>query len=301
MSRLLIVSNRLPISVETTADRITFTQASGGLATGVRGCHERWGGLWIGWPGLRKQLAARQRADLDRQLHDRGIVPLYLTRQEVTEYYEEFSNGVLWPLFHYLLDRIPLGPTAWQAYRAVNERFADTVAAQYQPGDLIWVHDYQLLLVPGLLRHRLPTARIGFFLHIPFPADEVFRILPWRREILAGLLGADLIGFHTYSYVQHFAAALACLSGVEPEEDRVWLEDREVRFGVFPMGIDADAFVRLAASGAVENELGSIRRIWNPSRAGHSGGRAGNSLRDVDGVIAGREPGREGPRRSCAH
>ena len=260
MSRLLIVSNRLPITVETNVDGITFTQASGGLATGVRGCHERWGGLWIGWPGLRKQLAARQRAELDRQLHDRGIVPLYLTRQEVTEYYEEFSNGVLWPLFHYLLDRIPLGPTAWQAYRAVNERFADIVAAQYQPGDLIWVHDYQLLLLPGLLRHRLPTARIGFFLHIPFPADEVFRILPWRREILAGLLGADLIGFHTYSYVQHFAAALACLSGVEPEEDRVWLDDREVRFGVFPMGIDADAFVRLAASGAVENELGSIRR-----------------------------------------
>jgi trehalose 6-phosphate synthase/phosphatase len=260
VSRLLIVSNRLPITVEAGDDDVTLAQASGGLATGVRGFHERSGGLWIGWPGLRKQLTARQRAALDHQLHDRGIVPLYLSRREVTEYYEEFSNGVLWPLFHYLLDRIPLGPTAWHAYRAVNERFAETVAAQYQPGDLIWVHDYQLLLVPGLLRQRLPTARIGFFLHIPFPADEVFRILPWRREILAGLLGADLVGFHTYAYVQHFAAALACLSGMEPEEDRVWLDDREVRFGVFPMGIDADAFRRLAASPAVEDELAVIRR-----------------------------------------
>ncbi|PYQ95843.1 MAG: bifunctional alpha,alpha-trehalose-phosphate synthase (UDP-forming)/trehalose-phosphatase [Acidobacteria bacterium] len=260
MSRLLIVSNRLPITVEIKADDITFAQASGGLATGVRRCHERWGGLWIGWPGVTKQLTPRQRTTLAGQLHDRGIVPLYLSRREVTEYYEEFSNGVLWPLFHYLLDRIPLGPTAWPAYRAVNERFAEAVAAQYQPGDLIWVHDYQLLLVPGLLRQRLPHARIGFFLHIPFPADEVFRILPWRREILAGLLGADLVGFHTYAYVQHFAAALACLSGVDPEEDRVWLDDREVRFGVFPMGIDADAFRQLAESPAVEDELVAIRR-----------------------------------------
>ena len=196
---------------------------------------------------------------LDRRLDERGIVPLYLTRQEVKEYYEDFSNGVLWPIFHYLVDRVPLGPSAWESYRRVNERFAQMVVDQYQPGDMIWVHDYQLLLVPGLLRQRLPDARIGFFLHIPFPAAEVFRIMPWRREILESLLGADLVGFHTYSYMQHFATALADLAGLEPEDGRVWLDDREVRFGVFPMGIDAETFRQLANSPAVEEELRAIK------------------------------------------
>jgi trehalose 6-phosphate synthase/phosphatase len=166
---------------------------------------------------------------------------------------------VLWPLFHYLLDRLPLGPTSWETYRRINERFADAAAARYRPGDLIWVHDYQLMLVPGLLRQRLPDARIGFFLHIPFPAAEVFRILPWRRQILEGLLGADVVGFHTYSYLQHFAAAVGDLFGVEPEDDGVWLEERRVRFGVFPMGIDAEMFRQLAASPAVHDAAADLR------------------------------------------
>jgi trehalose 6-phosphate synthase/phosphatase len=216
--------------------------------------------VWIGWPGMTENLSAPQRETVDRQLADRGIVAMHLTDSEAHEYYEDFSNGVLWPVFHYLLERIPLSPTTWETYQRVNERFADLVAAQHRPGDLIWVHDYQLLLVPGLLRRRLPDARIGFFLHIPFPADEVFRILPWRREILEGLLGADLVGFHTYAYMQHFAAALGYLSGIEPEEDRVWLDEREVRFGVFPMGIDAESFSQLSASPDVHAQLDAITR-----------------------------------------
>jgi trehalose 6-phosphate synthase/phosphatase len=257
--RLLIVSNRLPITVGIDGDQITFSQASGGLATGLRGCHERMGGLWIGWPGSTPGLSKTQRAELDHQLEERRIVALYLTRQEIREYYEEFSNGVLWPIFHYLLDRVPTGPTAWDSYHLVNERFAELVAENYQPGDMIWVHDYQLLLVPGMLRQLLPQARIGFFLHIPFPATEVFRVLPWRREILESLLGADLVGFHTHSYMQHFSAAVADLTELEPEDGRVWLDDREVRFGVYPMGIDAQWFHDLATSPAVENALREIR------------------------------------------
>jgi trehalose 6-phosphate synthase/phosphatase len=258
--RVLIVSNRLPITVQVDDDQVLVSAASGGLATGLRQYHERSSGVWIGWPGVTQDLAPSQRERVDRELAERGILPLYLTDAEVREYYEDFSNGVLWPVFHYLLERIPLSPTTWHTYERVNERFADLVVAQYQSGDMIWVHDYQLLLLPGLLRRRLPDARIGFFLHIPFPADEVFRILPWRREILEGLLGADLVGFHTYAYVHHFAAALGYLSGIEPEEDRVWLEQRQVRFGVFPMGIDAEAFRQLSVSSAVQEELAAIRR-----------------------------------------
>ncbi|MQA29873.1 MAG: bifunctional alpha,alpha-trehalose-phosphate synthase (UDP-forming)/trehalose-phosphatase [Luteitalea sp.] len=251
MPRVLIVSNRLPITTEVTDEAITFTNASGGLATGLRGAHERSGGLWIGWPGIPSPLPEPQRAQLAQQLRDRGIVPVHLTGEELREYYEDFSNGVVWPLFHYLLDRLPLGPTAWETYRRINQRFADETAASYQPGDVIWVHDYQLMLVPGMLRQRLPDARIGFFLHIPFPAAEIFRILPWRREILQGLLGADLVGFHTYSYLQHFSVAVGELAGMDPEDDGVWLDERRVQFGVFPMGVDAEYFRQLATSTAV--------------------------------------------------
>ncbi len=159
-----------------------------------------------------------------------------LSAEQVTRYYEGYSNGVLWPLFHYLLDQIPLHVSDWDAYVEANERFADVVAAQYRPGDLIWVHDYQLLLVPGLLRRRLPDARIGFFLHIPFPSEELFRTLPARARLLEGLLGADLIGFHTPAYLRHFATSLTDILGLTVDIDRVQLPGREVRLGVFPDG-----------------------------------------------------------------
>ena len=135
--RLLIVSNRLPLTVQVDADQVLVTDASGGLATGLRRYHERSRGVWIGWPGVTQDLTASQRDTVDRALAERGIVPLYLTDAEVREYYEDFSNGVLWPVFHYLLERIPLRPTTWQTYQNVNERFADLVAAQYQSGDMI--------------------------------------------------------------------------------------------------------------------------------------------------------------------
>ncbi len=257
--RLIIVSNRLPITAQIEGSTVKLVQGSGGVATGLLGCHERSGGLWIGWPGITQRLSKLQRAALDRELQQRRIVPLYLSRHQIKEYYEDFSNGVLWPVFHYLLDRVPLGPSAWQSYVDVNQQFAEMVVQHYQAGDMIWVHDYQLLLVPGMLRQKLPDARIGFFLHIPFPASEVFRILPWRREILDGLLGADLIGFHTHAYMQHFATALADLAGLDPEDGRVWIDDREVCFGVSPMGIDAHRFQELAASAAVGEELRAIQ------------------------------------------
>ncbi len=258
--RLVIASNRLPIMTAVVDGELVLSPASGGLATGLRTWHEHSASVWVGWPGALGHLSNAQRRALEAQLAERRIVPVYLTRREVREYYDEFSNAVLWPVFHYLLERLPLESATWETYRGVNERFADRIATQYHAGDLIWIHDYHLLLVPGLLRRLLPDARIGFFLHIPFPDAEVFRTLPWRRDILEGLLGADLIGFHTYSYLQHFAGALADLSGVEPEDDGVWVDDRRVRLGVFPMGIDAAAFQQLASSRAVEEQVQMIRR-----------------------------------------
>jgi trehalose 6-phosphate synthase/phosphatase len=258
--RLLIVSNRLPATARADGTRVRLAPASGGLATGLRPWHERSGGLWIGWPGDVAGFTMEQRADLEHQLTRRGIVPVYLSQEDIERYYDGFSNRVLWPLFHYLIDRVPVDATGWDAYTQVNTSFAEVVAREYRADDTIWVHDYQLMLLPALLRQRLPSARIGFFLHIPFPSSEVFRVLPWRRELLNGLLGADLLGFHTFAYMRHFLASLLHVEGVEAEIDRVHLGDRDVRLGVFPMGVDAARFGELAQDADVQLEADAIRR-----------------------------------------
>jgi trehalose 6-phosphate synthase/phosphatase len=258
--RLLIVSNRLPVTARLDGARLRLAPAGGGLATGLRSRHERSTGLWVGWPGDVTGFTMEQRADLERQLADRRIVPVYLSRDDIERYYDGFSNRVLWPLFHYLIDRVPVDATGWDAYAEVNSTFAEVVAREYRPDDTIWVHDYQLMLLPALLRHRLPSARIGFFLHVPFPSSEVFRVLPWRRELLNGLLGADLLGFHTFAYMRHFLASLLHVEGVEAEIDRVHLGDRDIKLGVFPMGIDADRFGELAQDPDVQLEADAIRR-----------------------------------------
>ena len=259
-SRLLIVSNRLPVTAHVAGGSVCLTAAGGGLATGLRPYHEESGGLWIGWPGDVSRLTADQRSDLERQLRQRAIAPVTLSRDHIDRYYHGFANRVLWPLFHYLIDRVPVDAAGWDAYSQANDTFAEAVAREYRPGDTIWVHDYQLMLLPGLLRARLPQARIGFFLHIPFPSSEVYRILPWRRQILTGLLGADLLGFHTFAYLRHFVASLLHVEGVEPDIDRVRLADREVQLGVFPMGVDAEGFAALGRSPEVEARVRDIRR-----------------------------------------
>src|SRR5262245_33367073 len=159
MGRLLLVSNRLPITVEAWGSAVKVVPSNGGLATGLAGPHEKGDGLWIGWPGPTWSLSEAQRAELDVQLRERRLEPVHLEKAEHDDYYERFSNGVLWPLFHYMLDALPLRVDEWKSYESVNARFADAVAAAWRPGDRIWVHDYQLLLVPRMLRERLPDAR----------------------------------------------------------------------------------------------------------------------------------------------
>src|SRR5215210_7870962 len=259
MPRVIIVANRLPVTVSPTDSGVEVQKSTGGLATGLLRPHEQSGGLWIGWSGTpQNELSEQQQAALEEQLAGMRLVPVPLSGEQVARYYEGYSNGVLWPLFHYLLDQIPLHVRDWDPYVEVNERFAEIVARHYQSGDLIWVHDYQLLLLPELLRQRLPDARIGFFLHIPFPSEELFRTLPERDRLLRGLLGADLVGFHTPTYLRHFAASLTQL-GLTVEIDKVQLSDREVRLGVFPMGIDAAAFIKLAEDPAVQEEARALR------------------------------------------
>ena len=257
--RLLIVSNRLPVSATLCDGAVRLSTADGGLATGLRPWHQSSNGLWIGWPGEVSKFSASQRAELDEELQRGGIAPVHLTSDQVDRYYHGFANRVLWPLFHYLIDRVPLNAAGWDAYRAANEAFAAVVLREYRPGDAIWVHDYQLMLLPGLLREQLPDARIGFFLHIPFPASEVFRVLPWRREILLGVLGADLLGFHTRAYVRYFSNAVERILGLVTEGDTVSADGRAIRLGAYPMGIDAARFAQLARDPEVQAEAATIR------------------------------------------
>src|SRR5579883_322603 len=259
MPGLILVSNRLPVTVRAEHGDVSITKSSGGLATALRGPHERAGGTWIGWPGDVSRLGEAQQRVLDERLAELRCVPVHLTPAEVSSYYDGFSNAVLWPLCHYLLDRIPPSSQEWDAYRAVNEKFAEAAARAWRPGDLVWVHDYQLVLVPQLLRAVIPGARIGFFLHIPFPASEVIRILPWRQQVLEGLLGADLLGFHTFTYRSHFASSVLRILGISTQADRIYVDGREIRLGVFPIGVDANTFSALAQDGDVLHEANAIR------------------------------------------
>ena len=258
MARLLIVSNRLPVTLRCDAGGVSLERSAGGVATGLSAPHESGEGLWIGWPGDVSSLDAAQREALNRHLAELRLVPVHLSPKEVERYYEGFSNGILWPLFHYLLDQIPRAIENWDAYEAANERFAETIAEHHRPGDLVWVHDYQLMLVPERLRRRVPDARIGFFLHIPFPASEVFRTLPFRGHLLQGLLGADLIGFHTASYIRHFESSLLRLLGITSDLGRVQVDGREVHLGIFPLGIDFQAFSTAGADPSMDAEVRAL-------------------------------------------
>jgi trehalose 6-phosphate synthase/phosphatase len=255
--RILIVSNRLPITVRQNAHgAITVERSSGGLATGMRGPHERSGGWWIGWPGELGGIDATRMAEIDRQFAEQRVIPVTLTPSETKVFYEEVSNGVLWPICHDRLDRLPLDIDGWDVYEEVNARFADAVVKIYRPGDVIWIHDYQLMRVPALLRARLPKARIGFFLHVPFPNPEIFLTLPVRDWLVKGLLGADLIGFHTRRYRGHFTAVLRRLFGLEMDADaHVRYGDRAIHLGVFPMSVDAPWFAERAASREVNGRV----------------------------------------------
>ncbi len=254
--RVILVSNRLPAHARVSHGAVELLPSMGGLATGLARPHAERDGLWIGWPGDVSRMDPAQRHVLERLLAERRLAPVHLSPTEIQRYYEGVSNGVLWPVLHTMPSRMPLAFGDWETYVAVNGRFADAIAAAWRPGDLVWVHDYHLLLVPALLRARIPEARIGFFLHVPFPPSDVFRVLPRRDELLTGLLGADLVGFQTFGDQRNFLATALRVRGIEPEYDRLHVDGREVRGGVFPIGVDFDTFEAPDHDAAVARELG---------------------------------------------
>lgn len=245
MKQTVFVSNRLAVRVARGADGFEFVPSVGGLATGLSSVST--GGrppLWIGWSGLAEdELTAQDRDTVNtilRSEHNAIAVPV--SQEELDLFYSGFCNDTIWPLFHYFLTYTEYRTETWDAYRAINQRFFEILAEELEEDATVWVHDYQLMLLPGLVKERFPKAHVGFFLHIPFPSFEVFRLLPSREAVLEGLLGADLIGFHTYDYARHFLSSVRRLMGFDHSMGIIRTDKRVVKVDVFPMGIDWDRF-----------------------------------------------------------
>jgi trehalose 6-phosphate synthase/phosphatase len=217
--------------------------------------------LWVGWPGceVTETLAERLRSTAAEKFH---ASPVFLSREDMERFYLGFCNKTLWPLFHYFTTYATFEEDQWECYRHINEVFCDAVMKILRDGDVLWIHDYHLMLLPALLRARAPGLTIGFFLHIPFPSYEVFRLLPgaWRKEILEGLLGADVIGFHTYGYMQNFLQAVLRILGYENHLGQISTPDRVVKAESFPMGIDFERFSGALDDREVQEEREALRK-----------------------------------------
>ena len=254
MGKLILVANRLPVKVQDTEDGLAYEPSSGGLATGLSCIKEPADQLWIGWPGIANPETGKQE-QIRQDLQEYNMQPIFLDEEQIKHYYEGFSNETIWPLFHYFIEHTQYKQEFWRHYSAVNKAFAKAILQQYEEGDIIWVHDYHLMLLPAILREYLPNATIGFFLHIPFPSSEVFRLLPWRKELLDGVLGADLIGFHTSDYMRHFSSSVYQLIGVDQRLGKFYINDqRPVTVDAFPMGIDFDKFHKGVEQPAVQEQ-----------------------------------------------
>ena len=247
MAKTIIISNRLPVQLQISEGDIKAIPSVGGLATGMKSVHSEGDSLWIGWSGLTAEdIPSSIAPKIDKALAKHGASKVSLTEDEVEGFYFGFSNRTIWPLFHYFLEYSEFELQSWETYKAVNRKFADAILEHADEEDTIWVHDYQLMLVPQMVREQRPNIAIGFFLHIPFPSYEIFRTLPWREEILEGLLGSDLIGFHTYDYERHFLSSVRRLLGAEVSFNEVYHKDRVVIVDSFPMGIDYKKFSEAA-------------------------------------------------------
>ncbi|MFT7444333.1 MAG: trehalose 6-phosphate synthase/phosphatase, partial [Granulosicoccus sp.] len=238
MSKIILVSNRLPVRIQEDG---TPERTTGGLASALAAVESEKPQYWVGWSGTPLEETPDPEA-LRKSMAELKIVPVFLSGDEVDGFYEGYSNATLWPLLHYMAQRARFDSDWAEHYRRANEKFADAIMEIAEDGDTVWVHDYHLFLLPKILRERRPQLKIGFFLHTPFPSSEVFRVLPERREILQGLLGADLIGFHTYNYLRHFRSSMLHILGLETEVDHLYLDGRRPTFGVYPIGHNHKGF-----------------------------------------------------------
>ncbi len=257
---LVVVANRLPVDLTVDDDgSVSWQRSPGGLVTALEPVMQNADGAWVGWSGAPD--LEHEPFEADKML----LVPVALSQSEIERYYEGFSNDTLWPLYHDVISPPAYHRQWWDAYRRVNQRFAEAAAAQAAKGAVVWVHDYQLQLVPKMLRDLRPDLRIGFFDHIPFPPVELFQQLPWRRQIVEGLLGADLIGFQRGGDASNFVRAVRRLTDHTTRGPIISISNesggpgRHVRAAPFPISIDSQRFDRLAREPEIQARAKEIR------------------------------------------
>eukprot|EP00899_Mesostigma_viride_P018962 jgi/Mesvir1/27067/Mv20760-RA.1 len=263
--RLLVVANRLPVTCSKDGSGWNLVLSVGGLVSALLGVKKNYRAIWVGWPGLEVSDEG-DRAELAAELHRKGCIPVWLDEESANLYYNGYCNNVLWPLFHYMglpaEDRLSTTQSMhaqWLAYKRVNSMFADAIMREYQPGDVVWCHDYHLMLLPANLKIRSADIKVGWFLHTPFPSSEIYRSLPLREEILEGVLHADLVGFHTYDYARHFTSACCRVLGTEGTPDGVDSHGNFTRVAAFPIGIDPERFIDALETEIVQTQMAELR------------------------------------------
>lgn len=267
--RLLIVSNRLPITIVKKEGKLKFQESVGGLVSGLSSYLDSLKGssftkaeyIWVGWPGI--AIDEKTKEKLKTTAMDRfHAYPIFLSANTMDKFYRGFCNKTIWPLFHYFPSYAIYDEDYWSYYKSVNETFCEAISKIIKPKDVVWVHDYHLMLLPKLLRNKKPDTPIGFFLHIPFPSFEIYRLLPriWRREILEGILGADLIGFHNYDYTRHFLSCVLRILGYEHDLGRLTIDGRQAKTDTFPMGIDFKKFYGAVNDLEVQKEKKKLKK-----------------------------------------
>ncbi|KAG8940975.1 Trehalose-6-P synthase/phosphatase complex synthase subunit, partial [Tulasnella sp. 419] len=290
--RLIVVSNRLPVTISKDAKgEYHFKMSSGGLVSALSGCKKFMTFTWIGWPGF--FIPPEDRHIVDKRLEEEfSCQAVYLTDDIAERHYNGFSNSILWPLFHYHPGEMNFDEANWHAYRQANLEFAQVVRGLLRKGDMVWVQDYHLMLMPAMLRglidgvdskqgslaeltglqegidenvnsksfEPVSDIKIGFFLHTPFPSSEIYRILPVRREILLGVLYCDLIGFHTYDYARHFLSSCTRVLGVPTMPNGLLFEGRYAHVGTFPIGIDPGQFVDGVQKPEIQKRISALEQ-----------------------------------------
>ena len=260
---VVVVSNRLPVRVVERDGATALEHSAGGLVSALSGISP--GQAWVGWPGA--VVAADEQEQLARTLAADGLLPVFLDAAEIEGFYDQICNETLWPLFHYFVGRLNVSEGAWEQYVSVNRRFAAAALRACGPRTRVWVHDFQLMLVPAMLRAARPDLAVGFFLHIPFPSSEIYRMLPAREQILDGLLGADYIAFQTGDDRRHFRSSCLRILGIDSSHSSIVADDRAVGLGVQPIGIDVAGFRAAAAEPATAAALAEIEQQYEGAHA----------------------------------
>lgn len=271
----------MPVTVQKKKEELHFNQSVGGLATGLGSFYKSFNSKWVGWCGI-----PSERIDLnDKKIIETRLkegfssFPVFLSRKNVELYYGDFCNKTLWPLLHGFTQYTTYNKNSWKAYKKTNEIFAKAVLEIAEPEDMIWVHDYHLMLLPLILRKEFPEVAIGFFLHTPFPSSDIFRLLPWREEVLRGMLAADLVGFHTYNYVQNFLMTIRRLLGLNYTLGKIVVGNHLSKVDSFPIGIDYPRFANAETKTKVQRsiekytrKLGKTKKILSIDRLDYTKG-----------------------------